>query len=308
MARQGVDPPIVADRQWSWLDGLPAWLRPYGVLARWDRPIGSWLLLLPCWWGMALASPWPDPWLLALFAIGAIAMRGAGCVINDLADRDLDSKVERTRHRPLASGQLGVRHALIFLAIQLLVGLLVLLSFNLFTIGLALAVMPLVLVYPWMKRITWWPQACLGLTFNWGALVGWSAVTGNLAAPAVVLYAAGFFWTLGYDTIYAHQDKTDDALIGVRSSARRLGAATVPWLWGFYGVSLALIALAGALAGLGPVLYLALVPAALHLVWQIRTLDIDDPASCLRRFRSNRELGLMVFAAIVAGRLWAGQP
>jgi 4-hydroxybenzoate polyprenyltransferase len=301
MARQAVDSPIVADRQWSWLEWLPAWLRPYGVLARWDRPIGSWLLLWPCWWGMALAAPWPDPWLIALFAIGAVSMRGAGCVINDLIDRDLDARVERTRQRPLASGRLGVRQALVFLALQLLVGLLVLLSFNGFTIGLAFAVMPLVLIYPLMKRITWWPQACLGLTFNWGALLGWSAVTGGLAAPALVLYAAGFFWTLGYDTIYAHQDKTDDALVGIRSSARRLGDRTVPWLWAFYGITLALLALAAALNGAGLLFYPALALPALHFAWQIRTLDIDDPANCLRRFRSNRELGFLVVLAILAG-------
>jgi 4-hydroxybenzoate polyprenyltransferase len=301
MARQAVDPTIVADRQWSWLDWLPARLRPYGVLARWDRPIGSWLLLWPCWWGMALAAPWPDPWMLALFSIGAVSMRGAGCVINDLYDRDLDARVERTRNRPLASGRLSVAQALVFLALQLLVGLLVLLSFNGFTIGLAFAVMPLVLIYPLMKRITWWPQACLGLTFNWGALVGWSAVTGDLAAPAVALYAAGFFWTLGYDTIYAHQDKLDDALVGIRSSACRLGDATVPWLWAFYGVTLALLALAAALNGAGFLAYPALILVALHLAWQVRTLDIDDPANCLRRFRSNREAGCLVFLAILAG-------
>ena len=300
MARQA-DPPIVADRQWSWLDWLPVWLRPYGVLARWDRPIGSWLLLWPCWWGVALASPLPDPWLMVLFAIGAVTMRGAGCVINDLIDRDLDARVERTRQRPLASGQLGVPQALAFLAIQLLIGLLVLLSFHAFTIALAFAVMPLVLIYPLMKRITWWPQACLGLTFNWGALVGWSAVTGSLSFPAIVLYAAGFFWTLGYDTIYAHQDKADDALIGIKSSARRLGGATVPWLWAFYGITLALLVVAGLLNGTGPWFVAGLVLAALHFTWQIRTLDIDDPASCLQRFRSNRELGLLVFLAILAG-------
>jgi 4-hydroxybenzoate polyprenyltransferase len=300
MARQAVDTTHVADRQWSWLDWLPSWLRPYGVLARWDRPIGSWLLLWPCWWGMALATPRLDPWMLALFAIGAVSMRGAGCVINDLTDRELDAKVERTRHRPLASGRLSVTQALAFLAIQLLIGLLVVLQFNAFTIGLAFAIMPLVLIYPWMKRITWWPQACLGLTFNWGALVGWSAVTGSLSVPAVVLYAAGFFWTLGYDTIYAHQDKADDALIGIKSSARRLGAATVPWLWAFYGITLALIALAVALNGASMLIYPALALPALHFAWQIRTLDIDDPVSCLRRFRSNRELGLLVFVALLA--------
>jgi 4-hydroxybenzoate polyprenyltransferase len=271
------------------------------VLARWDRPIGSWLLLWPCWWGTALAAPWPDPWMLALFALGAVSMRGAGCVINDLFDRDLDARVERTRNRPLASGRLSVAQALVFLALQLLVGLLVLLSFNAFTIGLAFAVMPLVLIYPLMKRITWWPQACLGLTFNWGALVGWSAVAGELAAPAVALYAAGFFWTLGYDTIYAHQDKLDDALVGIKSSARRLGDATVPWLWAFYSITLALLALAAALNGAGLLAYPALILVTLHLAWQARTLDIDDPANCLRRFRSNREVGFLVFLAILAG-------
>jgi len=208
-----------------------------------------------------------------------------------------------TLKRPLASGRLSVRHALVFLALQLLVGLLVLTSFNGFAIALALASVPLIVTYPLMKRITWWPQAFLGITFNWGALVGWAAVTGELAPPALLLYLAGFFWTLGYDTIYAHQDKTDDALIGVRSSARRLGAATPHWLWGFYGAALALIATAGWSMALGPGFYLLLLAAAGHLAWQVRTLDIDDPRSCLRRFRSNRELGLLVGLAILAGRI-----
>ena len=191
-----------------------------------------------------------------------------------------------------------------FLALQLLVGLAVLLSFNRFTVLLGLASMPLVIVYPFMKRITWWPQAVLGLTFNWGALVGWSAVTGDLAAPTLVLSAGGFFWTLGYDTIYAHQDKVDDALIGVRSSARRLGAATIPWLWLFYAAALALLGAAGWLVAMGPGFYLMLVLAGGHLAWQVRTIDLDDPGSCLRRFRSNRELGLLVFVALLAGKVW----
>ena len=304
MVRQGLDhTPTVADRQLTWVDRLPERLRPFAVLARWDRPIGTWLLLWPCWWALALAPGWPDLRLLALFGIGAVAMRGAGCVVNDLADRDLDARVERTRHRPLASGQLSVAQALAFLALQLLVGLVVLLNFNRFTVLLGLASMPLVIVYPLMKRITWWPQAFLGLTFNWGALVGWSAVTGDLAAPALTLYAAGFMWTLGYDTIYAHQDKVDDALIGVRSSARRLGAATMPWLWLFYGAALALIGVAGWLALMGPGFYLMLGLAGVHLAWQVRTLDLDDPASCLARFRSNREFGLLVFLALLAGKV-----
>jgi 4-hydroxybenzoate polyprenyltransferase len=304
MARQGLDrTSIVADRQLTWVDRLPERLRPFAVLARWDRPIGTWLLLWPCWWAVALAPGWPDLELLLLFALGAVAMRGAGCVINDLADRDLDARVERTRHRPLASGQLTTAQAVAFLVLQLLVGLLILLSFNRFTILLGFASMPLVIAYPFMKRITWWPQAFLGLTFNWGALVGWSAVTGDLAAPALTLYAAGFLWTLGYDTIYAHQDKVDDALIGVKSSARFLGAATPRWLWRFYAAALALIGVAGWLAATGPGFYLVLTLAGAHLAWQVHTLDLDDPRSCLLRFRSNREFGALVFLALLAGKV-----
>jgi 4-hydroxybenzoate polyprenyltransferase len=304
MVRQGLDrTPVVADRQLTWIDRIPDRLRPYAVLARWDRPIGTWLLLWPCWWAVALAPGWPDLPLLALFAIGAVALRGAGCVINDLADRDLDARVERTRNRPLASGRLSTRQALAFLGVQLLVGLLVLLSFNSFTILLGFASMPLVIAYPFMKRITWWPQAFLGLTFNWGALVGWSAVTGDLEAPALVLYVAGFLWTLGYDTIYAHQDKVDDALIGVKSSARWLGAATPRWLWIFYAGALVLIGVAGRLVGMGPGFYLLLIVAGAHLAWQVRTLDLDDPRSCLSRFRSNRQFGWLVFLALLAGKV-----
>jgi 4-hydroxybenzoate polyprenyltransferase len=304
MAKQGLDAaPIVMDRERGWIEHLPERLRPYAVLARWDRPIGSWLLLLPGWWALALAPGWPDLRLVALFALGAVAMRGAGCVINDLIDRDLDARVERTRQRPLASGRLGVSQALAFLALQSLVGALVLLAFKRFAIVLALASLPLIVIYPLMKRITWWPQAFLGITFNWGALVGWAAATGELAAPALLLYAAGFFWTLGYDTIYAHQDKTDDALIGIKSTARRLGAATPRWLWGFYGVTLALLAAAGWSAGLGPGFYLLLLAVAGHFAWQIRTLELDDPRSCLRRFRSNRDLGLLVCLAILVGKV-----
>jgi 4-hydroxybenzoate polyprenyltransferase len=309
MAKQGADAAtVVLDRERGWIEHLPERLRPYAVLARWDRPIGSWLLLLPGWWALALA---PGPLdlrrgaLFLLFAIGAVVMRGAGCVINDLIDRDLDARVARTRNRPLASGRTSVRQALAFLALQLLVGLLVLLALNRFAVALALASLPLIAAYPLMKRITWWPQAFLGITFNWAALAGYAAATGTLAAPALLLYLAGFFWTLGYDTIYAHQDKADDALVGIRSSARRLGPATPRWLWGFYGATLALLAAAGWSAALGPGFYLLLVAIAGHFAWQVRTLDIDDPRSCLRRFRSNRELGLIVCLAILAGRTLA---
>ncbi len=307
MVKQGADAVAgVIDRERRWVERLPEPLQPYAVLARWDRPIGTWLLLLPGWWALALAPGPPDWWrlaLLALFGIGAVAMRGAGCVINDLIDRKLDAKVERTRNRPLASGRLGIPQALAFLALQLLVGLLVLTALNPFAIALAFASVPLIITYPLMKRITWWPQAFLGITFNWGALVGWAAVTGELALPALLLYLAGFFWTLGYDTIYAHQDKADDALIGVRSSARRLGAATQRWLWGFYGLTLLLLAAAGWQMALGPAFYLLLLAAGAHFAWQIRTLDIDDPRSCLRRFRSNRDAGLLVCLAILAGKV-----
>jgi len=214
-----------------WIDRrLPAAWRPYCRLMRLDRPIGTWLLLFPCWWSAALAAEgWPDLWLFALFAIGAVVMRGAGCTVNDWADRDFDGKVARTAARPIPSGAVSPRQALIFLVAQLLVGLLVLLQLNWFAIGVGAASLLLVFPYPFMKRITYWPQAWLGLTFNWGALVGWAAVRGDLTLAPVLLYIAGVFWTLGYDTIYAHQDKEDDILVGVKSTALALGENTVAW-------------------------------------------------------------------------------
>ena len=289
-----------------WIDRhLPAVARPYGRLARLDRPIGVWLLLWPCWWGLALAqtAAWPDPWLLALFAVGALVMRAAGCTINDIADRDFDARVARTATRPLASGELRPRHAWLFLAALLGAGLAVLLQLDRAAIALGLLALPLVALYPFMKRITWWPQAWLGLTFNWGTLIGWAAVTGTVGAPPIALYAAGIAWTLGYDTIYAHQDKEDDALIGVKSSARRLGEATRPWLYAFYCAAVVLIGVAGALAGLAWPFYLGLGLAAAQLAWQAARVDIDAPADCLAKFKSNKGLGLIVFAAIVAGRV-----
>jgi 4-hydroxybenzoate polyprenyltransferase len=294
-------PTGVADRESGFVDRLPAWLRDYGVLARWDRPIGTWLLLLPCWWGVALGPTWPDVLLLGLFGIGAIAMRGAGCTVNDLVDRKFDRQVERTRNRPLASGRLSVRQAVLFVVVQSMVGLGVVLCLNRPAALIAVASLPLIVVYPFMKRVTWWPQAFLGITFNWGALVGYAAVTGGLGLPALLLYAAGFCWTLGYDTLYAHQDKADDLLIGVRSTALRLGEATPQWLWGFYGAMLGLLALAGYAAGKAPFFYFGLVAAAVLLARQIEDLDLDDPADCLARFRANRTVGLVVFAALVAG-------
>ena len=294
--------PIV-DRETGWVARMPARWRDLAILARWDRPIGTWLLLLPCWWGLALAAQLPDPWLMLLFAVGAVAMRGAGCTVNDLADRDFDRQVARTRNRPLAAGRVGRREALAFVAAQCLVGLLVLCGLNLQAALVAFASVPLVVIYPFMKRITYWPQAFLGLTFNWGVLVGYVAVAGGLDAAALALYAAGFFWTLGYDTIYAHQDKEDDALIGVRSTALLLGAGTPGWLLAFYGAALAFLAVAGALAGKGALFYLALVPVAWLLLRQARGLRLDDAGECLTRFRANRDVGLAVFAALVLGSL-----
>ena len=253
-------------------------------------------------WGVALAArAWPDLRLLALFAVGAVVMRAAGCVVNDIADRDFDAKVARTASRPLASGALRPLNAWLFLAALLAIGLVILLTLNRVTIVLGLAALPLVGVYPFMKRITWWPQAWLGLTFNWGALMGWAAVSGSLAWPALALYGAGIAWTLGYDTIYAHQDKEDDALIGVKSSARRLGGATRPWLFAFYGVALGLLALAGALAQLSWPFYIGLAGAGAQLAWQAKTVDIDNPGDCMAKFNSNSLFGAIIFAAIVAG-------
>ncbi|MDA0305072.1 MAG: 4-hydroxybenzoate octaprenyltransferase [Proteobacteria bacterium] len=289
----------------SWIDRLaPSFAKPYLRLARADRPIGTWLLLLPCWWGLALATPtWPDWQVMILFAVGSIVMRGAGCTVNDIADRNFDARVARTATRPIASGKISVAKAVLFLGLQLLLGLAVLVQFNMFSIILGISSLALVAAYPFMKRITYWPQLFLGLTFNWGALVGWSVVTGSLAAPALALYGAGIFWTLGYDTIYAHQDKEDDALIGVKSTALKFGAATKPWLAGFYTITLGLLISAGWLAGLGWPFYAALGLAALHLAWQTQNVDITEPKDCLSKFKSNRDFGLMVFVGIVAGQL-----
>ena len=244
-------------------------------------------------------------WDMALFAIGALVMRGAGCTVNDIADRDFDGKVARTAGRPIASGQVSVPQAFLFLALQLGIGLAVLLHFNPYTIALSAASLILVALYPFAKRVTYWPQFVLGLTFNWGALVGWTAVTGELALPAVVLYAAGILWTLGYDTIYAHQDKEDDVLVGIKSTALKFGATTGRWLTLFYGGTILLMAGSGYLAGLHWAFYAGLAAASLHLIWQVRTMDLDDAKNCLTRFKSNRDFGLIVLGAIVAGRILA---
>jgi 4-hydroxybenzoate polyprenyltransferase len=295
----------VADSIGNWVDSLaPGWMRPYLRLARADRPIGSWLLLLPCWWSAGLAAiaagdRVPNPAHLALFALGAVAMRGAGCTWNDLIDRELDARVERTRSRPIPSGQVSVTAAAAFLVLQALVGLAVLICFNGFAIMVGVASLAIVAVYPFMKRITWWPQITLGLAFSWGALMGWAAAFGRLDPPALMLYAGAIAWVVGYDTIYAHQDREDDALIGIKSTARLFGDCTRPALAAFYALALVLIALALAGAGAGVVAFVGLALFGAHLAWQVNRLDVNDPALCLMLFKSNRDAGLILFAALV---------
>jgi 4-hydroxybenzoate polyprenyltransferase len=294
----------VADSTGNWVDSLaPAWTRPYLRLARLDRPIGSWLLLLPCWWSAGLAAvaahEQVNVWHVVLFFVGAFAMRGAGCTWNDIVDRDLDALVERTRSRPIPSGQVSVAAAFAFLVLQALIGLAVLLQFNRFTVLTGIASLAIVAVYPFMKRVTYWPQIALGLAFSWGALMGWPAVFGRLDWPTLLLYAGSIAWVIGYDTIYAHQDREDDALIGVKSTALLFGERTKPILVVFYTLAVLLIALAGWSVGAGIVFSLGLFAFAAHLSWQIRRLDIGDPANCLAVFKSNRDAGLILFAALV---------
>lgn len=278
---------------------LPKVLHPYALSLRLDRPVGWWLLLLPGWWAIALAGGGligmgPRQWgLMVLFLIGAIAMRGAGCIINDLWDRDLDRRVERTRLRPLASGQIKVRQALLTLALCLCIGFLILLQTSWMCAALALVAMMLVVIYPLMKRITWWPQAFLGITFNFGALMGWAAVTNTVPLAAILLYAAGIFWTLGYDTIYAWQDIEDDMKAGVKSTARLFGAKSRRAVAVFYGIAWLLMGAAGMAATGSAVMFLLLVPVAIHFGWQVRTWRLSDPASALARFKSNRNAGIL---------------
>jgi 4-hydroxybenzoate polyprenyltransferase len=296
----------VSDATDNWVDTrAPLWSRPYLRLSRLDRPIGSWLLLLPCWWSAALAAGMahdlkPLPLILGLFLIGAFAMRGAGCTWNDITDRDLDAQVERTRSRPIPAGQVSVPQAASFLVLQALVGLAVLLQFNRFAIGCGIASLIIVAVYPFMKRITYWPQIVLGLAFSWGALMGFAVTFGRIDATALVLYAGSIAWVIGYDTIYAHQDAEDDALIGIKSTALLFGARTRPALMVFYGLAVALIGVALALAGAGWMAWIGLAAFAVHLVSQIETLEIGDPKLCLRIFKSNRNAGLLLFAGLLA--------
>jgi 4-hydroxybenzoate polyprenyltransferase len=295
---------------------LPRWTWPYAQLARWDRPIGWQLLLWPCWWSAALAasayarpgdslpSLLPSPVTLMLFLIGAIAMRGAGCTYNDLVDEGIDAEVERTRSRPLPSGQVSRRQAGLFLALQALVGLVVLLQFDGFAIGLGVSSLLVVAAYPFMKRITDWPQFVLGLAFSWGALMGWAVEFSDIEGPAILLYIGSVLWVIGYDTIYAHQDKEDDALVGVRSTARLFGENTKLWLTGLYAGALCLFALAFAAAEATLPALAGLVAAGAHMARQVRALDIDDPDQCLALFKSNNVVGLLIFLGLLGGAVW----
>jgi 4-hydroxybenzoate polyprenyltransferase len=297
----------------NWVDRhAPLSLRPWLKLGRFDRPAGIWLLMLPGWQGIALAAAmvgrWPNLRLLILFAIGSALMRAAGCAFNDIVDRDIDAKVARTAARPVASGQISVKGALAFIAGCSLISLVILLSFNLTTVMLGVASLALVAIYPFMKRITWWPQAWLGLTFNWGALMGFAAATGGVTAPALLLYAGGLFWTLGYDTIYAVQDLEDDALAGVKSSARRLGASAPRGVLIFYLIAIAFAVVAAVIGRLGALFLPLAVVYALHLISQARRLKVDDPMGALKLFKSNRDAGFILLAALVAGLWRAGSP
>jgi 4-hydroxybenzoate polyprenyltransferase len=303
----------VADATGNWVDThAPSWSRPYLRLSRLDRPIGSWLLLMPCWWSAALAAGIAHevrglPLTIALFLVGAFAMRGAGCTWNDITDRDLDAKVERTRSRPIPAGQVSVAKAFAFLVLQALVGLAVLLQFNRFAIATGIASLIIVAVYPFMKRITWWPQFVLGLAFSWGALMGFAVTFGRIDLTALVLYAGSIAWVIGYDTIYAHQDAEDDALIGIKSTARLFGTRTRPALIFFYGLAVLLIGMALAIAGARWPAWIGLAAFAAHLAWQVRRLEIGDPALCLRIFKSNRDAGLLLFAGLLLDTVMRAQ-
>jgi 4-hydroxybenzoate polyprenyltransferase len=327
----------------NWVDRhAPEGLKPWLKLGRFDRPIGIWLLLLPGWQGIALAAAsempvWTNRGFMAdhavglapLFAVGACLMRAAGCAFNDIVDRNVDARVARTAERPIPSGRISVKEAWGYVIACSLISLLILLTMNLTTVVLGIGSLALVAAYPFMKRITWWPQAWLGLTFNWGALMGFAAFTsaypwngtldvwvtgiipfhahaglpGHLTVAALLLYAGGVFWTLGYDTIYALQDIEDDAMVGVKSSARRLGGQVRRGVGAFYALAVACAVAAGAAAGLGPLFWIALLAYAAHLAWQVRRLRPEDSALALRLFKSNREAGVILLSAIILGAL-----
>jgi 4-hydroxybenzoate polyprenyltransferase len=298
----------VADAQrGNWVDRFaPDWLKPYARLARWDRPIGFWLLFWPCGYSLALAAV-AEPargfdWrALLLMLVGSVVMRGAGCTFNDIVDTDIDMKVARTRSRPIPSGAVSRKRALVFLALQALIGLAILLQFNTTTVWLGVGSLVLVAIYPFMKRITWWPQLFLGLAFSWGALVGWTSQTGSLSLPPLLLYLGCILWVIGYDTIYALQDIEDDALIGVKSTARLFGSRARELTAAFYVGGFVLWILAGLAAGASVWFAVAsIVPAAI-LAWQIATLDVQAPGNTLRRFKANHWVGLALTASILVG-------
>ncbi|MCL2470036.1 MAG: 4-hydroxybenzoate octaprenyltransferase [Alphaproteobacteria bacterium] len=297
-------------KQGDWVDRrVPFAFRPFVRLARLDRPVGIWLLLLPCWWGLFLPEgilPFERFAVLVLFGIGAVVMRSAGCVVNDLYDRRLDRQVERTRVRPLAAGDVSVFQALVLLFVLLLMGLGVLLLFNRPTFWLGVFSLVFVFFYPLAKRFCPWPQVVLGLAFNWGALMGWSALTGQaLSVASGLLYSGGVFWTLAYDTIYAFQDKDDDEKVGVYSMALCLGDRPRFWIFGFYAAALTLFALAGFMAGLHGVFYVGLLFAFLFAGGIVKCWRVDHPADCLARFRANQYFGLLVLFSIMMGRLFS---
>ncbi len=290
-------------RKWKWQEILPEAVQPYIYLARLDRPIGIWLLLLPAWWAIVLASGGVlamnalDWRLFALFGLGAVVMRAAGCVINDIWDRKLDAQVERTSTRPLAAGDVELWQAIVFLAVLLCIGLWVLVQMNLVTILLGILSIPLIAIYPLMKRVTWWPQVFLGVVFNFGALMGWSAITATVQLPTLLLYASAILWTLAYDTIYAHQDKEDDALVGIKSTALKFGDNSVLWVKRFFTASLLLALVAIVLAkGDANTVHL-LIPAWLYARWKLKNWQAEDAGSSLDTFKSSRNYGLLVLLA-----------
>ncbi len=303
----------VADSTGNWVDRIaPGFTRPYLRLARLDRPIGSWLLLMPCLWSTLMAAVaegrrWPYPFFLILFSIGAVVMRGAGCTWNDIIDRDIDANVARTRSRPIPSGQVSAKQAFIFAIALSLTGFLILIQFNWFAIATGIASLLIVALYPFAKRVTFWPQFVLGLAFSWGALMGWAAVFGRLDPVAFLLYAGSIAWVIGYDTIYAHQDRSDDELIGVRSTARLFGLETKPALILLYSAAVFLIGVAGLLSGGGLFMLAGLAAFATHLAWQIFRIDVHDSSLCLALFRSNRDAGLLLFAGLLIDVI-AGSP
>ncbi|MEO6606997.1 MAG: 4-hydroxybenzoate octaprenyltransferase [Aestuariivirga sp.] len=300
-------PPEIADaKRGSFVGALPANVVPFAQMMRLDRPIGWWLLLLPCWWGLLLSQlangeRQPNWWIAALFLVGAIVMRAAGCIVNDLADRDIDAKVERTRNRPLASGRVSIKAALVLLGLLLAVGLAILLQFNTFTVLTGIASLLIVAIYPLMKRITYYPQFVLGLAFNWGALLGWTAMRGKIELPAILLYLGGISWTMAYDTIYAHQDKEDDAIVGVKSTALKFGDSSIFWLAGFFALALNLIDFSLWQVKAPWPAHAGVFAAACHALWQLKRFDGNDSTCCLKLFRANRIFGLLIVCGLLIG-------